>query len=183
MPVLAVLGHAPKPPVEEGHHAVSVQYVTEPRKLDQFLLVAAPRPAAVTPQQVTVDGGHGQALGGVGVALGVVQHLLVAPGAGSLYPGRQPVDHDRLAGAGHLPKALAQLGEGGDEGAVGLAEPQRGQLAQQQVHAVADLGLGDPDHPAGASVRQPVQDHRRDSVQSDLQGKWRVAAHAGWAGW
>jgi hypothetical protein len=29
----------------------------------------------------------------------------------------------------------------------------------------------------------PVQDHRRDGVQSDFQGKWRVAAHAGWAGW
>jgi hypothetical protein len=34
MPVLAALGHAPKPPVEEGHHAAGVQHVTEPRKLD-----------------------------------------------------------------------------------------------------------------------------------------------------
>jgi len=72
MPVLAALGHAPKPPVQDGHHAAGIQHVTQPRKLDQFLLVAAPRPAAVTLQQVTVNGGHRKALGGVGVALGVV---------------------------------------------------------------------------------------------------------------
>jgi catechol 2,3-dioxygenase-like lactoylglutathione lyase family enzyme len=44
-----------------------------------------------------------------------------------------------------------------------------GQRAQQQVQAVADLGLGDPDHAAGAPVRQPVQQHRSDGVQADLQ--------------
>jgi Glycosyl hydrolase family 1 len=48
---------------------------------------------------------------------------------------------------------------------------------------VADLGRGDSDHPAGASVRQPVQQHRRDGVQAHLQGERRGAASPGWAGW
>jgi len=84
---------------------------------------------------------------------------------------------------GHLLKQLAELRKGGDERPVGLAVPEFGQLGEQQVHAVADLGLGDPHRPAGAPVRQPVQDHRGDGVQADLQRQWRVAALPGWAGW
>jgi hypothetical protein len=84
---------------------------------------------------------------------------------------------------GHLPQALAKLGQGGDEGAVGLAIPQRGQRAEQQVHAVADLGLGDPDRPAGAPVRQPVQHHRGDRVQADRQRQRRGAALAWRSRW
>jgi len=45
---------------------------------------------------------------------------------------------------GHLRKVLTQLGERGDEAAVGLAVAQGGQRTQQQVQALADLGLGDP---------------------------------------
>jgi len=52
-----------------------------------------------------------------------------------------------------------------------------------QVQAVAHLGLGDADHPAGAPVRQPVEDDRRDRVQADLQGQRRVAALSGRARW
>jgi len=51
---------------------------------------------------------------------------------------------------------VAQVVEGGD-GAVGLAEAEGAKLTEQQVQAVADLGLGDPDRPAGAPVGQPVQ--------------------------
>jgi hypothetical protein len=87
--------------------------------------------------------------------LGVVQHLLVAPLVGSLHPGGQPVHAHRLADLGHLPKALLKLGQGGDGRAVGLAEPKSGQLAKQQVQAVADLGLGDPDHAASAPYDSP----------------------------
>lgn len=72
------------------------------------------------------------------------------PGAGALHPGRQPVQANRLAGCGHLGKPPAQVVEGGDEGAVGLAGPQCAKLTKHQVQAVADLGLGDPDHPGGA---------------------------------
>ena len=90
---------------------------------------------------------------GVGVALGVVQHLLVGPACGALHAGGQPVHADRLAGCGHLRKPLAQVVQAGDEGPVGLAEPQRAKLTKQQVHAVTDLGLGDADHPGGAPVR------------------------------
>jgi hypothetical protein len=100
-----------------------------------------------------------------------------------LYPGGQPVHHDRLAGCGHLGKPLAQVIKGGDEGPVGLAVPQRGKRAQQQVHAVADLGLGDADRPPSAPVRQPVQNDRRNGVQADLQRQRRRATGAGWAGW
>jgi hypothetical protein len=110
--------------------------------------VAAPGPAPVAPQQVAPDGTHRQALGGVSVAFGVVEDLLVDPSAGSLHPGGEPVDAYRLAGACHFHQPLAQVGQGGDEGPVGLAVPERSQRTKQQVQAVADLGLGDPHHPA-----------------------------------
>jgi hypothetical protein len=107
--------------------------------------------------------------------------LLVAPSPGSLHPGGEPVDAHRLAGLGHLHQVVTQVGEGGDERAVGLAVSEGGQATQQQVQAVAHLGLGDPDHPAGAPVRQPVQHDRRHGIQADLQGQRRVAAQPGWA--
>jgi hypothetical protein len=113
------------------------------------------------------------------MALGVVHDLLVGPPAGSLHPGRQPINHDRLAGSCHLHQQPAQVVEGGDEGAVGLAEAEGAQRAEQQVQAVADLGLGDTDHAAGAPIRQPVQQHRGDRVQADLQRQRRGAAGAG----
>jgi hypothetical protein len=100
-----------------------------------------------------------------------------------LHPGRQPVHHDRLAGTRHLYQHLAQVIGGGDEAAVGLAEAKGAQRAQQQVEAVADLGLGDPDHVASAPVRQPVEEYRGDGVQPDLQGQRRGTAQPGWAGW
>jgi len=75
------------------------------------------------------------------VAFGVVQHLLVGPPTGPLHPGRQPIHQDCLAGCGHLRKPLAQVVDSGDERAVGLAEPEVGQRAEQQVEAVADLVL------------------------------------------
>src|SRR5512132_4204178 len=80
----------------------------------------------------------------MGVPLGVVEDLLVGPSAGSLHPGRQPVQADRLAVLGHLRQPLAQVGEGSDERAVGLAEPQRAERAQQQVQAVATSVLDIP---------------------------------------
>jgi hypothetical protein len=100
-----------------------------------------------------------------------------------LHPGGQPVHADRLAGARHLHQQRTQVIEGGDEGAVGLAEAEGGQLTQQQVQAVADLGLGDADRPGGAPVRQPVQQHGGDRVQADRQRQWRGAALAGRARW
>jgi hypothetical protein len=100
-----------------------------------------------------------------------------------LHAGGEPIERDPLATAGHLLQALAQVGQGGDEGVVGLAQPEFDQLGQQQVHAVADLGLGDPYGPAGPPVRQPVQQYRAHGVQADLQGKRRGAAAAGRAGW
>src|SRR6266536_274606 len=176
VPVPAALGQPAEPAVQQGGDLDAVEQLAKPCQLDELVLVAAARPAAVQPQQVAVDGRQRQALGGVGVALEVVQDLLVGPPSGSLHPGRQPVHHDRLAGCGHLPKPVAQVLEGGDEDPVGLAVPQAGQRAEQQVQAVADLGLGDPDRPAGAPVRQPVQQHRGDRVQADLQRQWRGAA-------
>src|SRR5215204_547070 len=57
MPVLAALGHAPKPPIQQARHAAGVQRLVEPRQRDELVLVAAARPAAVTPQRSpwTVD--------------------------------------------------------------------------------------------------------------------------------
>ena len=124
VPVLAGVGHAPKPPVQQACDAACVQHFPQPRQLDELLLVAAPGPAPVAPQQVAPDGAHRQALGGVGVAFGVVEDLLVDPSAGSLHPGGEPVDAYRLAGACHFHQPLAQVGQGGDEGPVGLAVPR-----------------------------------------------------------
>jgi len=121
--VLAALGHAPKPSIQQARHAAGIQHLVEPRQRDELVLVAAARPAAVTPQKV--------AMGGVGVAFGVVPDLLVGPSAGSLHPGRQPVNQDRLAGSGHLPKALAQVRKSGNERPVGLAVPERGEPGEQ----------------------------------------------------
>src|SRR6266540_6818903 len=183
VPVRTGLGHAPKPPVQQARHAGGVQHLAQPRQLDELLLVAAARPATVAPQQVAPDGRQRQPLGGMGVPLGVVQDLLVDPAGGPLHPGAEPVDHDRLAGCGHLPKPLAQVFKGGDEPPVGLAVPEGGQLGQQQVQAVADLGLGDPHCPASPPVRQPIEDYRPNGVQADLQRQRPGAADAGWAGW
>jgi hypothetical protein len=74
---------------------------------------------------------------------------------------------------------LVQLVQRGDERAVRLAEAERAKLAEQQIHAVADLRLGDPHHAPGAPVRQPVQQHGGDRVQADLQRQWRGAAKPG----
>jgi hypothetical protein len=93
----------------------------------------------------------------------VVENLLVDPSAGSLHPGGEPVDAYRLAGACHFHQPLAQVGQGGDEGPVGLAVPEGGQWTKQQVQAVADLGLGDPPpsgRPAGTTAR-PTRLRRR----------------------
>jgi len=96
-----------------------------------------------------------------------------------LHAGAQAVHQRRLAGGPHLPKQLAELLHGGDEAAVGLAEPKGGKPAEQQIQAVADLGLGDPDRAAGTAVRQPVQQDRPDRVQADLQRKSGVPPQPG----
>ena len=121
----------PEPSIQRARHAAGVHHLVEPRQRHQLVLVAAVRPAAVTPQTVAMDGGHRHALGGVGVAVGVGPDRLVGPAAGSLPPGRQPVNHGRLAGSDPLPKALAQVRKGGDEPAVGLAGPERGEPGEQ----------------------------------------------------
>ncbi len=99
---------------------------------------------------------------------------VVAPG----WPARPRTP---LTALGHLRQALLQAAERGDEGAVGLAEPNGGQLGEQQVHAVADLGPEDPDH-ASAPVRQPIEDDRPNGIQADLQRQRRGSAPAPRAG-
>jgi hypothetical protein len=102
---------------------------------------------------------------------------------GPWHPGSEPVDAGCLADLGHLPKALAEVLKGHHERAVGLAVPEVGQLAHEQVHAVAHLSLGDPDHAASTAVRQPVEDNGGHGVQADLQGQRRGAALPARAGW
>jgi hypothetical protein len=155
MPALATLGHAAESAVQQAWDLDLVEHRLKPCQLEEFVLVAGAGPAAVQPQQVAPDRAHCQALSGVAVALGVVQDLLVAPPAGSLHPGGQPVHADRLAGRGHLHQHLAQVIEAGDEGAVGLAEAEGARRAKQQVQAVADLGLGDADHPCARRYDSP----------------------------
>jgi hypothetical protein len=164
VPVLTHLGQPAESPIQQAGDPDIVEDPCSPASSMSSLLVAAARPATVAPQQVAVDGRDGKALGAVSVPLGVVHDLLVGPAGGSLHPGGQPVYHDRLAGLGHLRKPVAQVIEAGDEAPVGLAVPQRGKRTKQQVHAVANLGLGDPDRgwrvgttarPGGPRRRRP----------------------------
>jgi hypothetical protein len=99
--------------IQQADHRDVVPYPIQPRQRHQCVLMAAARPAAVHPQQVAVDARDGQALGGVGVPLGVVRHLLVGPPSGSLHPDDQPVRAHRLAGASHLRKPPTQVVEDG----------------------------------------------------------------------
>jgi hypothetical protein len=72
---------APKPAVDQGDNLGASSTPPDLREREQFVLVAAPGPATVAPQQVAVDGGHRRALGGGGVTLGVVEHFLAGPGS------------------------------------------------------------------------------------------------------
>src|SRR6266498_826603 len=69
VPVPAALGQPAEPAVQQGGDLDAVEQLAKPCQLDELVLVAAARPAAVQPQQVAVDGRQRQALGGVGVAL------------------------------------------------------------------------------------------------------------------
>jgi hypothetical protein len=156
MPVLAGRGQPAKAPINQGDGPRDVKHLSDPRQRQQFVLVAATGPAAVTPQQIAVDRGHHHALGGVGVALGVIQHLLVGPGPGPLHPGGKPVDAHRLTGGGHLHQPIAQISQAGDERAIGLAHPERGQFAQQQCDAVLRKLIWSESRPE-ASVRRAIR--------------------------
>jgi hypothetical protein len=75
VPVLARLGHAAEAAVQETCDLDVVQHLIEACQGEQLVLVAGAGPAPVDPQQIAPDGGQRQPLGGVGVPLGVVQHL------------------------------------------------------------------------------------------------------------
>jgi hypothetical protein len=142
--------------------------------------MAAPGPATITPQADrrgwSLAWSTAPRPGRCGCAAWRHTGLLVGPPAGALQAGRQPIHAHRLADLGHLRQPFPLL-EGGHERPIGLAQPQRGQLAQlaqQQVQAIADLGLADPDRPGGTPVGQPVQHHRTQGVQPDLQRQRRV---------
>src|SRR5512133_669924 len=47
-----------EPSVQQAGHAGGVQHLAQPCQLDELVLVAAARPALVTPQQATQMGGH-----------------------------------------------------------------------------------------------------------------------------
>jgi hypothetical protein len=54
VPVLARLGHAAEPAVQQAGDLDPIQRAIQPRQGEEFLLVAAARPAAIQPQQVAV---------------------------------------------------------------------------------------------------------------------------------
>jgi hypothetical protein len=56
VPARAGLGHPSESPVDQGGDAGGVQDRTHARDLQQLVLMAAPGPATVTPQQIAVDG-------------------------------------------------------------------------------------------------------------------------------
>jgi hypothetical protein len=99
----------PKPPVQQARHAAGVEHLAEPGQRDELVLVAAARPAAVTPQQVTPRRWTPPGPGRCG--RGVWRHTRPSgwPFRWGAAPGRQPVDHDRLAGECLLRQPLAQV--------------------------------------------------------------------------
>ena len=63
MPVLAGRGQPAEAPINQGGGPRDVKHLTDPRQRQQFALVAATGPAAVTLQQIAVDRGHHHDLG------------------------------------------------------------------------------------------------------------------------
>jgi hypothetical protein len=101
--------------------------------------------------------------------------------AGALHPGGQPVQADRLAGACHLRKPVAQVVQAGDEGAVGLAVPEGGQRARQQVQAVRRPRSWRSDRPPGTPVRQPSESTAATASKRTSKGSGGVPAWPGGA--
>jgi hypothetical protein len=136
------------------------------------------RPSATTTDRASQPHPHS----GVGLPLGVVQDLPVGPPTGSQHPGGQPVHHDRLADLGHLRKPLAQVSQAGDEGAVGLAVPHGGKLAEQQVQAVADLGLEIPTMRAARRYDSPSSSTAATASKRTSNANGRVPPRPGGRG-
>jgi hypothetical protein len=86
------------PPVQQAGDAGDVPYL---RRTRQPTSSCSWQPAAVAPQQVAVDGGRRQALGGMGVPFGLVERLGERWGAAP--PGR--------AGWGQVGEAAGQPGQ------------------------------------------------------------------------
>jgi hypothetical protein len=126
MPVLPPLGQPPEPSIQQAGHVGGVQHLAQARQRDEFVLMTASRPAPVAPQQVTPDGRHRHALGGVGVALGVVQRLLVGPpgdllaGVSTPADGLVPVNVGTHRASRTLRLFLGGLGEGLTRSTTGL---------------------------------------------------------------
>jgi hypothetical protein len=59
--VLARLGHAAEPAIQQAYHLDIVEHLAKPCQRKQLVLVAGARPAAIAPQQVAADGRDGQA--------------------------------------------------------------------------------------------------------------------------
>src|SRR5829696_1642603 len=93
MPVLARLGHAAEPSVHQAGDLDTAQHLVQPCQFDELVLVAAARPAPVHPQQVAVDGRQRQALGGVGVPLGVYSTFWLAQPRGRCTRAASPSRH------------------------------------------------------------------------------------------
>jgi len=112
---------------------------------------------------------------GVSVPLGVVQHLLVTPArwlpqpAGRCTRVASPSTKTGSPVAAISARCWPRSSRLVMKVLIGLADPERDQLAQQQVQAVTDLALADPNHAPGPPVGQPVEENRPDRIQPDLQ--------------
>jgi hypothetical protein len=150
---------------QQAWHLDVVQQVVQPRQRKQ--LVAAARPAAIDPQQVTPDVITAKPWAVWLWRLKSYSTFWLAHPHGRCTRVASPTTQTASPAAA-ISTSTSRRSSRVVKGAVGLAEPHRGKLAKQQVQAVAHLGLGDADHAASAPVRQPVQQHRGDRVQADL---------------
>ena len=153
MPVLARLGQAPKPPVDNGGHATGAQHPLQPCQLDQLCSWQHPG----QPHRITTGRPRWSTLRHPGrCGCGAWRHTAPSgcPPPGSLHPGPQPVQAHRLTGCDHLRKVLTQLGQAGDEAAVGLAVAQGGQRTARCA-GLQVSGDAPPRAPAPRPSRRP----------------------------
>jgi hypothetical protein len=183
MPVLATLGHPTEPAIQQAADLDIVQHVVQLRQRKQLVLVAAARPAAVAPQQVAPDGGHRQAWAVWLWRLASYSTFWLAHPRGRCTRVASPSTQTASADAAISPSQWRRSARLVMKVPPGWQNPTAAKGPSRRSQAVAHLGLGDPNHAAGAPVRQPVQQHRGDRVQAGLQRQWRGAALAGRSRW
>jgi hypothetical protein len=172
MPMLVCLGQPAEP--RSSRLATSTSSSTRPVRPVQGVRARGSCPASRRPPPTTgrPRWWRPPGPGGVEVAFGVVQHLLVGPAAGRCARVASPSTQTAS------PAAASSQASGAGSSRVVMKVPSGWQNPPRQARQAASpgcrhLGRGDADQTAGAPVRQPIQQHRGDRVQADSSDSGR----------